>query len=119
MADIITDAKAWLHQQPQRIQTHSENCHQWHATCLVRRLLTQYKRHCNERDALRVYCRDLMKQRDAALAKIAEMDADRPTAEELAAVREAGENWRHHSYTPYRDLGITLRALADRREAAP
>jgi hypothetical protein len=35
-----------------------------------------------ERNMLRVHCRDLMKQRDAALEKIAEMDADRPTAEE-------------------------------------
>ena len=66
MADIIADAKAWLHQQPHRIQTHSENCHKWHATCLVGRLLAQFKLHCEERDALRVYCRDLMKQRDAA-----------------------------------------------------
>ena len=66
MIEIIEDAKAWLHQQPQRIQTHSENCHKWHATCLVRRLLEQFKLHCEERDALRVYCRDLMKQRDAA-----------------------------------------------------
>ena len=65
--DIIADAKSWLHQQPQRIQTHSENCHQWHASCLVRRLLEKYKLDREERDALRVYCRDLMKQRDAAL----------------------------------------------------
>ena len=52
MTDIIADAKAWLDQQPQRIQTHSENCHKWHATCLVRRLLAQCKLHCEERDAL-------------------------------------------------------------------
>ena len=38
------------------------------------------------------------------------------TPKELEAVREAGENWRHTSYTPYRDLGVTLRALADRVE---
>lgn len=52
----------------------------------------------------------------ALLAKIAAMDADRLTPEELAAVREAGENFRHTSYTPYRELGVTLRALADRLE---
>jgi hypothetical protein len=36
------------------------------------------------------------------------------TQEELAAVREAGEAWRHHSYTPYHEMGVVLRALAER-----
>lgn len=44
MADIIADAKTWLAEQPQRTQTHSENCHKWHASCLVSRLLTEAER---------------------------------------------------------------------------
>lgn len=57
---------------------------------------------------------------EPAAAEIRRLREERITAkvtpEELAAVREAGENWRHTSYTPYRDLGVTLRALADRME---
>ena len=40
MTDIVADAKAWLAdiKGGQRLQTHSEECHKWHSTCLVGRL---------------------------------------------------------------------------------
>ena len=39
--DIVADAKAWLADigTAQRLQTHSENCHKWHSTCLVVKLI--------------------------------------------------------------------------------
>jgi len=51
MADIIADAKAWLAEYPQRIQTHSENCHRWHPACLVSRLLLEIDRLKSEKAA--------------------------------------------------------------------
>lgn len=44
--DIVADAKAWLAEigSGQRLQTHSENCHQWHSTCLVGKLTREIER---------------------------------------------------------------------------
>ncbi len=39
--DLLTDARAWLATQGDRIQTHSELCHRWHPACLVSRLLSR------------------------------------------------------------------------------
>jgi hypothetical protein len=45
-SDIVADAKAWLADggRSQRLQTHSGNCHQWHSTCLVRKLIREVER---------------------------------------------------------------------------
>lgn len=51
MKDIVEDAKAWIAQQPQRIQTHSENCHHWHPPCLVSRIVSEIDRLKNEKAA--------------------------------------------------------------------
>ena len=51
MKDIVAEAKAWLEQQPHRIQTHSENCHRWHPACLVSRLLVEIDRLKSEKAA--------------------------------------------------------------------
>lgn len=47
MIDIVADARRWLADQPNRVQTHGETCHLWHPACLVKRL-------CAKIDALRV-----------------------------------------------------------------
>ncbi len=44
MNDIVNDAKEWLDEQPKCTQTHSENCHKWHSSCLVDRLLAEIAR---------------------------------------------------------------------------
>jgi hypothetical protein len=51
MSDVAKDAKEWLAEQPQRTQTHSENCHKWHASCLVSRLLAEVERLREEKSA--------------------------------------------------------------------
>lgn len=51
MKYITEDAKAWLAQQPKQMQTHSENCHQWHPACLVSRLLAGIDRLNSEKAA--------------------------------------------------------------------
>lgn len=46
MGDIAADAKAWLSDRDSStLRTHSENCHQWHAECLVARLVAEVERH--------------------------------------------------------------------------
>ncbi len=46
MSDIVADAKAWLSERDNgTLRTHSENCHQWHAECLVARLVAEVERH--------------------------------------------------------------------------
>jgi hypothetical protein len=41
-SDIVADAKAWLAEiGGERLQTHSENCHQWHSACLVGKLIRE------------------------------------------------------------------------------
>jgi len=52
MADLTADAKAWLAKQPQRTQTHGEECHRWHVRCLVSRLVDEVARLREERDTL-------------------------------------------------------------------
>ncbi len=46
MSDIVADAKAWLADigGGQRLQTHSGNCHKWHSTCLVGKLIREIER---------------------------------------------------------------------------
>ena len=41
--DIVADAKQWLEDSGslQRLQTHSGNCHQWHVSCLVVKLIRE------------------------------------------------------------------------------
>jgi hypothetical protein len=41
--DIVADAKAWLADigGGQRLQTHSDNCHQWHPSCLIGKLIRE------------------------------------------------------------------------------
>ena len=40
--DILADAKAWLADiGGERLQTHSANCHRWHSTCLVGKLIRE------------------------------------------------------------------------------
>ena len=46
MSDIAADAKAWLTDRDDgTLRTHSENCHKWHAECLVARLVAELERH--------------------------------------------------------------------------
>ena len=45
MSDIVADARRWLDVRNGRVSTHSENCHQWHAECLVARLTAEVQRH--------------------------------------------------------------------------
>ena len=52
MSDIVKDAKEWLDEQPKRTQTHSENCHKWHLSCLVYRLLAEIARLREERRSI-------------------------------------------------------------------
>jgi hypothetical protein len=42
-SDIVADAKAWLAdiKGGQRLQTHSGQCHKWHSTCLVGKLIRE------------------------------------------------------------------------------
>ena len=42
-SDIVADAKAWLADigGGQRLQTHSGQCHKWHSTCLVLKLIRE------------------------------------------------------------------------------
>ena len=43
--DIVAYAKAWLADiGSERLQTHSENCHKWHSTCLVGKLIREIER---------------------------------------------------------------------------
>jgi hypothetical protein len=42
--DILADARVWLSQYEGQIGTHSEDCHQWHAPCLVARLAREVER---------------------------------------------------------------------------
>jgi hypothetical protein len=43
--DIVADAKTWLADiGGERLQTHSENCHQWHPECLVGKLIKEIER---------------------------------------------------------------------------
>jgi hypothetical protein len=43
--DIVADAKAWLADiDSLRLQTHSDNCHQWHSKCLVGKLIREIER---------------------------------------------------------------------------
>lgn len=43
--DIVADAKAWLADiGGERLQTHSENCHQWHPACLIGKLTREIER---------------------------------------------------------------------------
>jgi len=44
--DIVADAKKWLADigSGQRLQTHSANCHKWHSTCLVGKLIREIER---------------------------------------------------------------------------
>lgn len=44
-SDIVADARRWLDVRNGRVSTHSENCHQWHAECLVARLVEEVERH--------------------------------------------------------------------------
>jgi len=46
MSDIVADAKAWLAGigGGQRLQTHSGQCHKWHSTCLVGKLIREIER---------------------------------------------------------------------------
>jgi len=46
MSDIVADAKTWLADigSGQRLQTHSENCHRRHSTCLVLKLIREIGR---------------------------------------------------------------------------
>lgn len=41
--DIVADARLWLAEigSGQRLQTHSGNCHKWHSTCLVGKLIRE------------------------------------------------------------------------------
>ena len=43
MNDILADAKTWLEDSGSlgRLQTHSDNCHQWHVSCLVVKLIRE------------------------------------------------------------------------------
>jgi hypothetical protein len=41
-SDIVADARQWLADiGGERLQTHSDNCHQWHSTCLVGKLIRE------------------------------------------------------------------------------
>jgi hypothetical protein len=41
-SDIVADARQWLAGLGgERLQTHSENCHQWHTACLVGKLIRE------------------------------------------------------------------------------
>jgi hypothetical protein len=44
--DIVADAKAWLAdiRGGQRLQTHSDECHKWHSTCLIGKLTREVER---------------------------------------------------------------------------
>jgi len=44
--DIVADARQWLADigGGQRLQTHSDYCHQWHLTCLVGKLIREIER---------------------------------------------------------------------------
>ena len=44
--DIVADARQWLADcgSSKRLQTHSENCHQWHPSCLVGKLTREIER---------------------------------------------------------------------------
>lgn len=44
--DIVADARQWLADcgSSKRLQTHSENCHQWHPSCLVVKLMREIER---------------------------------------------------------------------------
>jgi len=57
VSDIVADAKAWLSDRDSStLRTHSENCHQWHAECLVARLVAELERSARDEKGLAVTC---------------------------------------------------------------
>ena len=43
--DIVADARQWLADiGGERLQTHSGECHKWHSTCLVGKLIREVER---------------------------------------------------------------------------
>jgi len=38
MSDILTDYREWSAAQPERLSTHSDDCHMWHKDCMIHRL---------------------------------------------------------------------------------
>ena len=44
MADILTDAREFIGDRHERIQTHSEGCWRWHPACMVARLARELER---------------------------------------------------------------------------
>lgn len=55
-SDIVGDAKRWLDIRNGRVSSHSENCHQWHAECLVARLVAEVERSSRDDHGLAVTC---------------------------------------------------------------
>ena len=44
-SDIVADARQWLaNMGGERLQTHSKNCHRWHTSCLVAKLIGEVER---------------------------------------------------------------------------
>ena len=44
-SDIVVDARQWLADiGGERLQTHSKNCHRWHTSCLVGKLIREIER---------------------------------------------------------------------------
>jgi len=55
-SDIVGDAKRWLDVRNGRVSKHGENCHQWHAECLVARLVAELERSSRDDHGLAVTC---------------------------------------------------------------
>lgn len=52
-SDIVADARQWLADiGGERLQTHSGNCHRWHTSCLVRKLIREVESQRAGRDEI-------------------------------------------------------------------
>jgi hypothetical protein len=98
MSDIVADAKAWLADigGGQRLQTHSGNCHKWHSTCLVGKLIREIER-----------LRTLAEQATPSDGSVQEMCT--LTKKEQKAVAFAAEH-----FGAFKSQAATLRKLLER-----
>jgi len=66
MSDILADAREFIGDRHERIQTHSDGCWRWHPACMVARLARELERTREYRD---------LAESDAAVARLAAENA--------------------------------------------
>ena len=72
MSDILSDAREFIGDRHERIQTHSDGCWRWHPACMVARLARELEQTREYRD---------LAESDAAVARLAADESVRLAAE--------------------------------------